>query len=258
MSAYRDSFEKCPRCAVELQDARSVRGCPACGGLFVQEGVLTEMVQRMLPPGPLVRLQLELLAHADPPLGCPACGDTMEQSKLLQVPIERCAKHGVWFDRDELERVLHRTATVERPPVVEASSAGSSPQRHAVSGTVGSRPASPARANAAAPSLNDPSDGTTEQTLHVHVRDPSGVTHTFALARAVIKIGRIASAHICLPDRSVSRLHTVIEVAADGLHVIDLGSAAGTLVNGARVHKHVVQPGDAIQIGVYTMAFGAS
>jgi hypothetical protein len=58
---YRDSFEKCPRCATELVDARSARGCRVCGGLWVEEQVFTEMILAMLPPRPLSRLVLAVI-----------------------------------------------------------------------------------------------------------------------------------------------------------------------------------------------------
>ena len=34
--------------------------------------------------------------------------------------------------------------------------------------------------------------------------------------RDIIKIGRLSSAHLCLADDKVSRIHSVIEVAGDG------------------------------------------
>lgn len=105
---YRDSFEKCPRCAVELTDARSARGCRSCGGLWVEEHVLSEMVLEMLPPGSLSRLQLAAVSRAEPAIACPTCGDRMEQTEIHQARIDRCSKHGVWFDREELQQALHR------------------------------------------------------------------------------------------------------------------------------------------------------
>jgi TonB family protein len=68
--------------------------------------------------------------------------------------------------------------------------------------------------------------------------------------RDIIKIGRLASAHLCLDDEKVSRIHSVIEVAADGsLSVIDMGSVEGTYVNGKRVNKGRLSFGDEIKVG---------
>jgi TonB family protein len=72
--------------------------------------------------------------------------------------------------------------------------------------------------------------------------------------RDIIKIGRLASAHLCLEDDKVSRIHSVIEVAADGsLSIIDMGSVEGTYVNGKRVNKGQLSFGDEIKVGGTTL-----
>ncbi|HZH15508.1 MAG TPA: adventurous gliding motility protein GltG [Archangium sp.] len=72
--------------------------------------------------------------------------------------------------------------------------------------------------------------------------------------RDIIKIGRLASAHLCLEDEKVSRIHSVIEVAADGsLSIIDMGSVEGTYVNGKRVNKGLLSFGDEIKVGGTTI-----
>jgi hypothetical protein len=72
--------------------------------------------------------------------------------------------------------------------------------------------------------------------------------------RDIIKIGRLATAHLCLDDDKVSRIHSVIEVAPDGrLSIIDMGSVEGTFVNGKRVNKGVIAFGDEIRLGNTTI-----
>jgi TonB family protein len=72
--------------------------------------------------------------------------------------------------------------------------------------------------------------------------------------RDIIKIGRLSSAHLCLDDEKVSRIHSVIEVSADGsLSIIDMGSVEGTYVNGKRVNKGRVAFGDEIRVGATTI-----
>ncbi|HET6340508.1 MAG TPA: AgmX/PglI C-terminal domain-containing protein, partial [Polyangiales bacterium] len=57
-----------------------------------------------------------------------------------------------------------------------------------------------------------------------------------------------------LDDDGVSRMHSVVEVSATGeVFVIDLGSATGTIVNGQRVSKVQVNPGDQLQFGSLTV-----
>jgi hypothetical protein len=73
---------------------------------------------------------------------------------------------------------------------------------------------------------------------------------TERLAGSVIKIGRLASAHLRLEDERVSRIHSVIEVGADGrAAIVDMGSATGTFVNGKRVARGVLAAGDQITVG---------
>ncbi len=74
--------------------------------------------------------------------------------------------------------------------------------------------------------------------------------------RDIIKIGRLASAHLCLDDDRVSRIHSVIEVGPDGhVSIIDMGSAEGTFVNGKRVSKGALRPGDEIKLGGVRILF---
>jgi hypothetical protein len=68
--------------------------------------------------------------------------------------------------------------------------------------------------------------------------------------REIIKIGRLASAHLCLDDEKISRIHSVIEVAPDGaISIIDMGSAEGTFVNGKKVSRGALRMGDQITLG---------
>ncbi|MCK6549124.1 FHA domain-containing protein, partial [Myxococcota bacterium] len=69
--------------------------------------------------------------------------------------------------------------------------------------------------------------------------------------RDIVKIGRLASAHLKLDDTKVSRIHAVIEAASDGqdYSIIDMGSTEGTFVNGEKVSKEKLREGDEIRLG---------
>jgi len=69
------------------------------------------------------------------------------------------------------------------------------------------------------------------------------------LNQAVIKIGKVPTAHVCLEDESVSRMHAIVEVQGTSAHIIDLGSTRGTFVNGKRINKAKLANGDEIQVG---------
>ncbi|GEJ55925.1 adventurous gliding motility protein GltG [Anaeromyxobacter diazotrophicus] len=87
----------------------------------------------------------------------------------------------------------------------------------------------------------------TPLTLEVYRGDELVRTERFT--REIIKIGRLASAHLCLEDERISRIHSVIEVGAEGVSIIDMGSAEGTFVNGKRVSKGSLKHGDEIKLG---------
>ncbi|HEY8428755.1 MAG TPA: AgmX/PglI C-terminal domain-containing protein [Sandaracinaceae bacterium] len=73
---------------------------------------------------------------------------------------------------------------------------------------------------------------------------------TETLAQDIIKVGKLPSSHLRIEDDNVSRMHAVIEVTSpEEIFIIDLGSAAGTIVNGKKVNKTQLQSGDEILLG---------
>src|SRR5512136_2834553 len=84
-------------------------------------------------------------------------------------------------------------------------------------------------------------------TLSVYRGDVLVRTEQFA--RDIIKIGRLSSAHLCLDDERVSRIHAVIEVAHGSMSIIDMGSTEGTFVNGKKVSRGPLRAGDEIALG---------
>lgn len=70
------------------------------------------------------------------------------------------------------------------------------------------------------------------------------------IAQDIVKVGKDPRSHLRVDDELASRMHAVIEVASSAdITLIDLGNEPGTLVNGQRVNKCKVRPGDQIQIG---------
>ncbi len=88
------------------------------------------------------------------------------------------------------------------------------------------------------------------------VKYPDRSPDTFPLGRLRITIGRSARNDLCIPDPFASRVHA--EVRREGDHYIlqDLGSANGTLYNGATVEGAVpLTSGGRIQIGETEIVF---
>ena len=82
------------------------------------------------------------------------------------------------------------------------------------------------------------------------IRFPDRAPDTFPLGRLRITIGRSARNDLCIADPFASRVHAEVRREGDGYILQDLGSANGTLYNGAPVGGSIpLSPGDRIQIG---------
>jgi len=120
----------CPRCAVMLVDKGPMRACTQCNGNWLDVDRLHHMAAEMHSPPRQVKLVFD--ADPRPRIACPACGFDMDPWKVHGVPIDRCVKHGVWFDRDELQQVLQGVVLPAQParvqlagePVSSSSSGG--------------------------------------------------------------------------------------------------------------------------------------
>ncbi len=70
-----------------------------------------------------------------------------------------------------------------------------------------------------------------------------------------ITIGRSHTNRIILKDSKVSRQHAEIKLRGAESILIDLNSSNGTLVNGQKVHEHILSPNDEVQIGDYILQY---
>ena len=77
----------------------------------------------------------------------------------------------------------------------------------------------------------------------------SGATRTVDLAEDAVTLGRTPDNTIPLPVEGVSRKHAQILFIGKGWEVVDLGSRNGTKVNGEKVKRAVLKPGDVVDIG---------
>jgi pSer/pThr/pTyr-binding forkhead associated (FHA) protein len=86
-------------------------------------------------------------------------------------------------------------------------------------------------------------------TITFRIQPEGAPARTEELAQDIIKIGKLPSSHLRIEDEGVSRMHAVIESAGGEVHVIDLGSATGTFVNGKKVNKARLASGDELGLG---------
>ena len=80
--------------------------------------------------------------------------------------------------------------------------------------------------------------------------DAAEPAYTFRILPGNIKtIGRSAGAEFTVEASLVSRLHCPLSAGATDLEVVDLDSTNGTFVNGARVERALLKPGDRLGVG---------
>ena len=92
--------------------------------------------------------------------------------------------------------------------------------------------------------------------LSAHYRlrgDVGGVARAYAIRPGESSLGSRTGSTIVLPVRGVSRQHARLTLAPEGLTLEDMGSRNGTRVNGVRVQRTRVEPGDEIHLGPVTL-----
>jgi pSer/pThr/pTyr-binding forkhead associated (FHA) protein len=83
---------------------------------------------------------------------------------------------------------------------------------------------------------------------------------SYGFEQARIVIGRGAGADVRIPHLTVSEVHAVVRLDAEGYGIIDEGSTNGTRVNGVRLtagRRKRLADGDRIEVGVYALTFHA-
>jgi len=90
------------------------------------------------------------------------------------------------------------------------------------------------------------------ESLLITRSDSSTMDYSLIAHRHII--GRGSDADIVIDEGSVSRAHAMLEMGPSGRWwILDLGSANGTFVNGARVAERLLSPADIVRIGNSTL-----
>jgi len=69
------------------------------------------------------------------------------------------------------------------------------------------------------------------------------------LQAGAISIGRAGDNDLHIADQTVSSYHARIFTYLNASYIEDLGSTNGTYLNGKRIQKHTLHPGDMIKLG---------
>jgi Zn-finger nucleic acid-binding protein len=126
----------CPRCQTPLtvQQAGNLamNCCYQCGGLFL-DGAASKRVVDAVDPAAVAASQ-QVSSHArsavatDGVAPCPLCAKPTDRMPIpaANVTVDVCREHGVWFDRDELQRVVQAVAPAPppQPPMQPGMAAG--------------------------------------------------------------------------------------------------------------------------------------
>ncbi len=81
------------------------------------------------------------------------------------------------------------------------------------------------------------------------------VLKEISLSKERTTIGRKPHNDIQIDNLAVSGEHAVIVTILNDSYLEDLGSTNGTLVNGAPIKKHFLQPNDVIELGKYKLKY---
>jgi pSer/pThr/pTyr-binding forkhead associated (FHA) protein len=82
-------------------------------------------------------------------------------------------------------------------------------------------------------------------------------THTIVLSFGELKVGRATDNNVCITDPTVSSYHARIFTYLNSSYVEDLKSRNGTYVNGKRIEKHILRPGDTLRVGNHVLTISA-
>lgn len=114
------AMQSCPHCRENLQAVTigqaNLRKCAKCEGLWVDKQTLLQICQdREKQSTVLLGMPAPLPAMGDGTFEtvryrpCPVCKDLMNRvnfANCSHVIVDVCGKHGTWFDKDELRKVI--------------------------------------------------------------------------------------------------------------------------------------------------------
>lgn len=117
----RDQKRSCPRCEKILTTAdiagTIIHECSGCGGLWLDDASFQKLcedkekqVKVIVYPTPAEKFETKpVLKSKRFYIPCPDCGELMNQKNFAGcsgVVVDLCKPHGIWFDRQELQKIV--------------------------------------------------------------------------------------------------------------------------------------------------------
>jgi hypothetical protein len=96
---------------------------------------------------------------------------------------------------------------------------------------------------------NESADSSRNQQYYLEVIEGGDLGQRYLIPVGESFLGRHSQCAMSVADPEVSRRHLKLTVDAQGWMLDDLGSTNGTWVNGQRITRQAIAPGDRIQIG---------
>ena len=113
-----DDPGQCPRCKQDLQSLQlggtRIRECVKCGGFWASIGTFENLCADKEQQSAVLNFISTHPANSSHPVAinyvpCPDCNQLMNRSNFARssgVIIDLCKQHGVWFDADELPKII--------------------------------------------------------------------------------------------------------------------------------------------------------
>ena len=119
----------CPVCDTEMAVLElhgvEIDYCFSCGGIWLDSGELEELIGNEEESLKIMKSFKDVtLTNKEKKRPCPICGKAMKKVEvpLSESPVilDKCPKeHGIWFDKDELLRIVNSSSDSADQKVVE-------------------------------------------------------------------------------------------------------------------------------------------
>ncbi len=114
---------RCPKCktpmiVLEVQSIE-IDHCTACGGVWLDAGELELLLEAAENKDRLMATLASLAERSEKKIRCPICSKKLDKVRYGEkgdLILDKCPRgHGIWFDRDELNRALRMGEFKGRP-----------------------------------------------------------------------------------------------------------------------------------------------